>query len=228
MPIKKKGVKNMNAKIIMSLFMVFAMIGVAVPLAAACGNCDVEVPECHGCYVMTAEASLEVEHGDIDVSGSSTAKTHDAGTTTSVDIEADGGNVFLEVGSAVDRRPTTLDSYSVFGGESDEADIEMDTTTVVGGRRCIVNADANLDVETEGAFNGGSVANYGPTQNHHEKGISVVQSVTAEEIEEAEGDAAANNNLIPGTVYAGVDVDLGLDSVSTFAGATFYQSHFHH
>ncbi len=201
-----------------------------------CGDrCEVEVPECHGCYVMTAEASLDADHHGIEVSGSSTVIQGIVGTTTNVNIEADSGELALEVGSSVDTHPTDIQSYSVFSGNTghEAADIEMDTTVVVGETHrhtveCLVNADTDLNVETLGGmFEGGSTASYGETlatDDHNMQQITVMQVVDGH-IGEANGDAVANNNLVPGTVFAGVGISPG--TASTYAGATFYLNHFH-
>jgi len=208
----------------------------AIPAAMACQDedesCEVEIPECRGCYVMTAEASLSAGFwSGNSVSGSSTALKDKVGTTTSVDIDAGRyANLQLEVGSAVSTRPTEIESYSIFSGQG-MADINMDTTVVVEGRRhhpCLVNADASLEASVVGVFNGGTLATYGMTPEIGDgrmKEIIVSQMVIGA-IQSANGNAVANNNLVPGTVYSGSAISP--ISASNYAGATFYLNHFHH
>lgn len=231
--------------IALAIACIMVIAGTSVALASGgeqngdggCGDrCEVEIPECHGCYVMTAEASLEADHDGIEVEGSSTVITRKVGTTTEVEIEADGGQLELEVGSSVDRHPTEILTYSIFSGNTghEEADIEMDTTVVVGGTHrhtveCLVNADADLDVETLGGmFEGGTVATYGQTPDEDDGRMNqiMVDQYVSGHIGIAEGDAEANNNLVPGTVFAGVEISPS--TAETYAGATFYLRHFHH
>lgn len=223
----------MKTTMYIALAIASIMMIASVPAALACDgrHCEVTVPHCRGCYVMTAEASLEAGSQGTSVSGSSTVLKNNIGTTTSVDIDAGRfATLNLEVGSEVSTRPTEIATYSVFDGIAGRADIEMDTTVVVKGgwhNRCLVNADASLDVTTTGVFEGGTLATYGMTPalgDGRMKEITVSQMVNGR-ILSADGDSEANNNLVPGTVYAGGAISPV--SASNYAGATFYLSHFH-
>lgn len=222
----------MNAKIIMSLFMVFAMIGVAIPSAVASGNdcgsnCDVRIPVCHDCYVMTAQANLETGHDGVEVSGTSTAITRDVKTTVDVNIEANGGSTLLEVGSAVDK-PSVL-SYGTFAVEETRADIDMSSLGVIdGGRDCDAYALTNLEADVHGDASGSTQAVYGETQgegNHAPTTVNLdAVSIVTGDITNAEGGSDAKSSFTPGSVYAGVEITP--TSVASFSGLEFYKSHF--
>jgi hypothetical protein len=220
----------MNRTILLTIVLMAMSVQIMPAMAGSdCGqSCTVRIPRCDGCYTMTASASLDTNRQGTTVEGSSTAITRDVGTSVSIDASAKEVNTaFIAVGSEVTTNGQA--SYGTFdmavSRHEMEADIDMSSIVVVDD--CQANARTSIGAELEGSAIGGDVeASYGVSHNQ----VTIESISTAfvtghdAEINDPEATALANNDGRTGSVIA--QIELGTTTIGSYAGASYYQSHF--